>query len=268
MQGRWRLIADAPGPAARMMAVDEALLWSVSQGGLPVLRLYGWYPAAFSLGRHQNPDEVLDLTRCKRDGVMVVRRVTGGGAIYHADEITYCFAVPLEALPRQVQGVKDSFRFLTEGLLHFYRSLGLNPQYAGELSDGRVLGARTPLCFAGSEWFDIVIDGKKIGGNAQRRTKTVILQHGSIPLTPALARSAPYLHGGASAIPSGTTSLSQLGVSRERGALISALVDGFTHGVGVPFVPDQLSAFEQRYAADREERQFGADIWTREGRME
>ena len=77
MQGRWRLIADAPGPAARMMAVDEALLWGVSQGGLPVLRLYGWYPAAFSLGRHQNPDEVLiehDFLSLQQTGYRVNRR--------------------------------------------------------------------------------------------------------------------------------------------------------------------------------------------------
>lgn len=267
MQGGWRLIADAPGPAARMMAVDEALLWGVSQGGLPVLRLYGWYPAAFSLGRHQDPAEALDLERCALDGVSLVRRMTGGGAIFHADEITYSLAVPLAALPEQVHGVKASFRFVTEGLLQWYRFLGLDPRYAGELGDGRVIGARTPLCFAGSEWFDIVIDGHKIGGNAQRRTKTVLLQHGSIPLTPALERSIPYLRGGATALPSGTTSLGQLGIGRERGGLMSALVEGFSQALGVRFQPSHLNAAEQRYADQCELRQYRDETWTYKGRL-
>ena len=71
------------------MAIDEALLRSFDPvSSPPILRLYGWSPPALSLGRFQKADQVLDLERCRADGVAVVRRVTGGGVIYHADELT------------------------------------------------------------------------------------------------------------------------------------------------------------------------------------
>ena len=165
------------------MAIDEALLRSFDpESSLPVLRLYGWNPPALSLGRFQNAAEVLDLERCRADGVAVVRRVTGGGVIYHADELTYSLVCAPYQIP-PASSVKDSFRVLTGFLLAFYRTLGLDAAYAVDaVPEGTRLGERTAFCFAGRESFDILADGRKIGGNAQRRLKGVIFQHGSIPL--------------------------------------------------------------------------------------
>jgi lipoate-protein ligase A len=112
------------------MAVDEALLACFDPAvSAPVLRLYGWHPPAFSLGRFQDAGQVLDLEKCRETGIPVVRRITGGGVIYHADELTYS----LVCAPRQVppaRSVKDSFRVLTSFLLRLYEKLGLTARYA------------------------------------------------------------------------------------------------------------------------------------------
>lgn len=261
----WRCIVDPPGGAARMMAVDEALLWGVSQGGLPVLRLYGWSPVAFSLGRHQDAQAVLDCQRCQRDGVAIVRRMTGGGAIYHGMELTYSLAVPLSYLPETAQRVKDSFRFLTAGLLLFYQRLGLAPAYAGECHDGRTLGERTALCFAGSEWFDIVIAGKKIGGNAQRRTRQLVLQHGSIPLQPMMHEALVYLKEADQHIPEGSVSLAELGVTACRQDLAQLLASCMFEAFGATAEYQKTSDSELLRAAWLEEHKYKQASWNLEG---
>ncbi|MGB7630634.1 MAG: lipoate--protein ligase family protein, partial [Candidatus Deferrimicrobium sp.] len=179
----WRLIDTGPLDGASNMAIDEALLDNFDPGkSTPVLRLYGWSPPALSLGRFQDAGEVLDLDRCRADGVSVVQRITGGGVIYHAEELTYAIVCAPHHLPGETT-IKESYRFLTGFLLSFYRELGLPAAYAAEVpEDTSRLGKRTPFCFAGRESYDILIDGRKIGGNAQRRLRRAVFQHGSIPL--------------------------------------------------------------------------------------
>lgn len=185
--GYWRLIDTGPLGGPENMAFDEALLRSFDQCSKPILRLYGWNPPAISLGRFQKAGEVLDTDYCSANGTGVVRRITGGGVIYHADELTYSIICAPEQIP-ETNSIKDSFRVLTGFLLRFYRDLGLDACYAADVScAGEKLGERTPFCFAGKETYDILVNGRKIGGNAQRRLKQVIFQHGSIPVLDRVA---------------------------------------------------------------------------------
>jgi lipoate-protein ligase A len=190
----WRLIDTGSLDGATNMAVDEALLVSFDPArDRPVLRLYGWNPPALSLGRFQQADAVLDLERCSARSVPVVRRITGGGVIYHAAELTYSVVCAPRHLPARVS-VKESFRVLTSFLLRFYRELGLSAAYAVDhYPAGTRLGDRTPFCYAGRESYDILADGRKIGGNAQRRQRDVIFQHGSIPLVNCAEQGARFL---------------------------------------------------------------------------
>src|SRR5512138_1693627 len=116
---RWRFIDTGPSDGPTNMAIDEALLSSFDPNrSLPVLRLYGWSPAALSLGRFQNAEDVLDLDRCQAAGIPVVRRITGGGIIYHAAELTYSLVcAPYHLTP--AASIKESFRILTSFLLSF-----------------------------------------------------------------------------------------------------------------------------------------------------
>lgn len=232
------------------MAIDEALLSCFDQAkSLPVLRLYGWDPPAFSYGRFQKPDEILDQERCRADGVQVVRRITGGGVIYHAGELTYSLVCPAEFIPGS-RNVKDAFFHLTSFLISFYRKLGLDACHASDhYSGSRKLGERTPLCFAGIESCDILINGKKIGGNAQRRLKSVIFQHGSIPLVQMAGAGDQYLLHPDPDILTKTTSLADEEINSAGDKLIETLKASFEHNFEVTFKPGRLSEEEQKCAA-------------------
>jgi len=248
------------------MAVDEALLLSFDPASsLPVLRLYGWNPPALSLGRFQKGAAVLDLARCRTDGVAVVRRVTGGGVIYHADELTYSLVCAPGQIP-PAGSIKASFRVLTGFLLAFYRSLGLAAAYAADVvPEGTRLGERTAFCFAGRESFDIIVKGLKIGGNAQRRLKGIIFQHGSIPLHNRAATGLSYMSDQTPEHAEGTLSLAECGVPAEENCLKEALVAAFGGYFGVELRRDSLTAME----LDRVERllvnKYSTEQWNLEG---
>lgn len=259
----WRLIDSGPLDGPGNMALDEALLACFDPGSsLPLLRVYGWSSPAFSLGRFQKPEEVVDLEGCARDGIPVVRRVTGGGCIFHAEELTYSIV----CTPGQIAdivGVKESFRRLCGFLLLTYRRLGLSPDFAVD-SPARParFGERTPLCFAGTEEYDILVGGRKLGGNAQRRSRGLIFQHGSIPLQPALAQAKPYLR---CALPSGATSLAEAGVSLAREALKEQLMTSFEVHLGISLRGSAPGGEESDKAGQLREAKYCTDSWNLEG---
>lgn len=246
----WRLIDTGPLDGPTNMAVDEALLLSFHpETSAPVFRLYGWSPPALSLGRFQQADEVLDLARCAAAGVPLVRRITGGGVIYHADELTYSLVCSPRHLPPAAT-VKESFRVLTTFLLCFYQRLGLAPVWAvAAASPGERLGERTSYCFAGRESYDILLSGRKIGGNAQRRLKGVIFQHGSIPLANRSAAGAAFLRQPPAGVAASTIGLEECGITLPRDELCRRLAAAFAAALGVVLTPDRLTPREEENAA-------------------
>lgn len=248
------------------MAIDEALLRSFDPAlSLPVLRLYGWNPPTLSLGRFQKASEVLDLARCRADGVAVVRRMTGGGVIYHADELTYSLVCAPGQIP-PASSIKDSFRVLTGFLLTFYRALGLDAAYAVDAApEGTRLGERTAFCFAGRESFDILANGRKIGGNAQRRLKGVIFQHGSIPLQNRAVTGLTYMREQITVHAEGTASLAEYGVSAGREELLELLAATFGKHFGVKLRNDTQSEREQADMKRLLSSRYSADLWNLEG---
>jgi lipoate-protein ligase A len=251
------------------MAVDEALLCNFDpETSEPILRTYGWEPAALSLGRFQKTEEVLDPERCRSNAVSIVRRVSGGGTIYHADELTYSIVCSPEQMP-SAASVKDSFRLLTGFLIDFYRTLGLNAHYAVDtVSDAKRLGVRTAFCFAGKETFDILIDGKKIGGNAQRRQKNVIFQHGSIPLVNRAKSGLQYMNDRSPEYAEDTVSLSDCGVSVDYTQLKIMLVAAFRRHMGVETRLGCLSPDEQHMSQELLHKKYTSDRWNLQGDAE
>jgi len=245
------------------MALDEALLTCFEPGSsLPVLRLYGWSPPAFSIGRFQKPDEVIDLDACARAGIPVIRRVTGGGCIFHAEELTYSIVCTPDQVA-DVGGVKESFRLLCGFLLRAYHRIGLAPGFAIDDSPRHEkLGQRTPLCFAGTEEYDILVDGRKLGGNAQRRQRGVIFQHGSIPLRPALSRAQPFLR---CPLPDGATSLAEAGCPVNPDELKQHLVDSFRENLGVTLTCSVPEIEECRKAGLLRESKYCSATWNLQG---
>ena len=120
----WRLLLTPPARGAWNMAVDEAILESIYRGdSLPTLRLYSWTPACLSLGQAQ-PYADVDSVRLRERGWEVVRRVTGGRAILHTDELTYSVTGPADN-PILAGSVLESYSRLAKALLRAVQNLSL-----------------------------------------------------------------------------------------------------------------------------------------------
>jgi len=191
--------------------------------------------------------------------------VTGGGVIYHADELTYALVCAPGQIP-PAASVKDSFRVLTGFLLGFYCRLGLDPAYALDAAPaGTRLGERTHFCFAGRESFDILVGGSKIGGNAQRRMKGVIFQHGSIPLLNRALAGLSYMGERSPELVREVVSLAECGVADSREHLLAELATAFRESFNVELREDQLSARERELAEALQRDKYSGDLWNLEG---
>ncbi|QOP41324.1 lipoate--protein ligase family protein [Sulfurimonas marina] len=173
---KFRLLDTPVANASYNMAVDEVLLQSSIESGMPVLRVYEWEDA-LSFGRFNKVHEILDLKAVDLNGLSYARRLTGGGVLVHGGDISYSLIMPQTAL--NDLSPKESYRYLCSFLLHFYKRLGLEPKFA---QDQDLTISKSTICTASNEPYDITINGKKIGGNAQRYSKKTLFQHGSIPI--------------------------------------------------------------------------------------
>ena len=247
----WRFIDTGVLDGPANMAVDEALLRCFdAERSLPVFRLYGWSKPALSLGRFQEAKEVLRLDRCATAGIPVVRRITGGGAVFHGEELTYSLVCAPRHIP-PAASIKESFRVLTRFLLNFYRKLGLSASHAIDcLPAETVLGERTSFCFAGRESYDIMIGGRKIGGNAQRRLREAIFQHGSIPLRNLAPEGSRFLREAPADLGKTAGALEDLGVSLQVGELQSLLAAAFAETMPALLSPDGLTIEERTLAVE------------------
>lgn len=174
------VIRDPAADGQTNMDKDRWMFERVESGeNLIILRIYAWQPRAISLGAHQNIQD-LNWDLINELNLTVVRRLTGGGAILHENELTYSWAVPRAFFGDQ--SVQATLEWSSQALVSFYQSLGLQAKPAHQAYQNATLGMRTVACYAGKERWDLVVHGRKIGGNAQRRGRRAIFQHGSIPL--------------------------------------------------------------------------------------
>ncbi len=165
---KWRFLPFETRNGYWNMALDEAILKSVSEKkSQNTLRFYKWNPSTASIGRNQSLSAEVDLEFIKEKGFNVVRRITGGGAVFHdfRGEITYSIVCPIKFLKNlNVVTILDQFEIITQGVIAGLRNYGLEPE------KGII---HCPAIF---------LDGKKFSGNAQVRKKGHILQHGTILL--------------------------------------------------------------------------------------
>ncbi len=144
------------------MAVDRAIMIASSKGYVrPTVRFYGWTPSAISIGYFQSLEEEIDLSMCNNLGVDYVRRITGGGAVFHEKELTYSIVLP-ESHNSVSENILDSYSRICGGIMKGLNNFGVECSYR-------------PIN-------DILSSGKKISGNAQTRQKKTLLQHGTILL--------------------------------------------------------------------------------------
>ncbi|MFC2156755.1 biotin/lipoate A/B protein ligase family protein [Acidobacteriota bacterium] len=179
MSDTWNLIIDeVPQKGSWNMAVDEFLLESISESLQTNLRFYLWERPTVSLGYSQVVDKVVDVSYCKKNGIDIVRRMTGGKLVLHNQEVTY--SVCSSDTGTFTDSLADSYRLISKGLIRGLELMGLKPYLADSPPMEYVRGVLP--CFSHPAYNEVEIDGKKIVGSAQKRFGSQFLQHGSIPI--------------------------------------------------------------------------------------
>ncbi|WP_407668356.1 lipoate--protein ligase family protein [Oceanobacillus damuensis] len=181
MRRQWAFIDTGFNDAAINMAFDECLINWQSEGKIPpTLRFYGWKEPSLSIGYFQKVEKKIDFEALQNHNCQFVRRLTGGSAVLHDNELTYSLVIS-ENDPDIPLTVQEAYYVLSKGVLEGYKNLGIPAEYA--IVEKRADKERTPICFEKPAFYEMVVDGKKLSGNAQTRKKGVLLQHGSLPIS-------------------------------------------------------------------------------------
>lgn len=186
---------DRPTPGTLLMARDTSRL--AAHDPMPSMVWFAWDRPTITLGHLQDEGGALDLERCAAEGIPVVRRPTGGRAVFHVDEWTYGAVVPL-AHPGLGGSLRDSCRALVAVVA---RALG---EAYGIALDRNAPAwghgvAPSAACFGRSFGYEATVAGRKLMGSAQRRVGGSLLQQGSLLVGPGHEALAGYLNGGGAA---------------------------------------------------------------------
>jgi len=241
------------------MAVDEAVMRARTENMVPnTLRLYQWSPSAVSIGRFQTLTDEIHVDNCRKHGVDIVRRISGGGAVYHDQEgeLTYAIVAKLIDLGCKDLDMLSAYQKICSGLNEAVKILGTKAEYRPP--DPK----RCP---------NLTISGKKISGNAQTSKKGILLQHGTFLMDIDHTKMFTYLK-----VPWAKTLDDVLAVSKRkltsaRHELDSnfstqeasqALVRGFEKALNVRFAAEELKEYERNLAERLKKERFVTEDWT------
>lgn len=234
----WRLIREGAFSGAWNMARDEALLLKQDATAAPVLRFYDWNPACISLGRLQK-----DTTFIPADTQFDwVRRPTGGRAVLHQYEITYCAVIHESYLPRESRSVIGAYNWLSAGFIAGLETLGVQAQLS---SAHRRHAGVADNCFRAAAQCDFLVDGRKLIGAAQCRNHGVILQHGAL-LLEIDKKAWHQVFGDAM---DDAVSLRSLGIEASRDTIVEALGEGLARSWNIALNESQLNEAELELAS-------------------
>ena len=267
MSHLYRFLNTSTQSAAMNMAIDEAvLLHSLRDEAPPTLRVFRWVAPSISLGRFQSVEREILRDVCEQQGVELVRRPTGGRAVYHRDEFTYSiilskrFGVP--------SGIVASYAYLARGLQAALTLLGIS----SELSDERVNKHPSAACFASSTQADLTSGGFKLIGSAQVWKDDALLQQGSLPLDDRAAEffdllrfpDAAAREEALAAYRQKTTPLHTFAPHASWDDVARAFQTGFSTALHNDFVEGELSASEWALAHRLAEEKYRNLEWRKE----
>jgi lipoate-protein ligase A len=255
----WRLLKPQTADAYTNMAIDEAIMKARIQHRVPnTLRFYMWKPSAVSIGRFQTLADQVHVENCRKHGVDMVRRITGGGAVYHDSEgeITYSIITKTTDLGCNELDMLSAYQRICSGLNEAVKILGAKADY--HPPDPK----RCP---------NLTISGKKISGNAQSSKKGILLQHGTFLLDIDHETMFTFLR-----VPWAKTLNDVLKVSKRKltsakqelnsnfsiDEAYQALAKGFEKALDVQFVEEELTEYEQKLAEKLRKERFVTEDWT------
>ena len=225
----WRLIINE-GTAEENMALDETLLNLKDKGKISnTLRLYAFVPSAVTIGYSQKINEVVDIKYTEERNIPIVRRITGGGAVYHDQngEITYSIISDTDDMPNNIQ---ETFEKVCQGIVYALKEFKLEARFE-------------PVN-------DVVANGKKISGSAQIRKKKALLQHGTIMYNTDIVtlgrlfkvpREKLTRHGAETIFDRVTTISRELNRTVTKKEVIESLIKGFSKALHTKFQQCEIS---------------------------
>jgi len=246
----WRLIYLNEFDGYMQMAIDEAMLILRSKNKIPnTLRFFVFKPSAITIGYFQSMIDEVNLDFCKKKGISVVRRITGGGAVFHDEngEITYSIVVTEREAPKDII---RSYELYCKGLIIALKKLGLTAEFK-------------PVN-------DVLVFGKKISGSAQTRKRGVVLQHGTFMYNTDIGTLAVALKivpeklkdKGVSKLEERVITVSKaLGREISRDEVLQALIEGFKEALNVKFIEEKLTQEELKLAKKLAEEKYSRDEW-------
>ena len=223
------------------MAIDSALLEAAALGRSPLtLRLYRWSPPTVTLGRFQSV-ETVDLDICRKRGIDVVHRPTGGRGVLHADEVTYSIVGRVEdGIPR---GVEASYDFFSSALVDTFTALGVSAALVSGGGERSTSGA----CYLARSVADLCAGAAKLSGSAQVWKGDAVLQHGCFTLSRDIDLEAAVFRldaPDADRFTAGTATLSDLAAGVDAGRVEEVVPLAFAQLFGRGFERGDLSGFE------------------------
>lgn len=250
MTEEWRLLQTGAKSAAFNMAADRAVLMASSEGQVsPTVRFYEWTPSAISIGYFQSIVEEVDLEKCRNMDVDCVRRITGGGAVFHEKELTYSIVIP-ESHPEIPKNIMKSYGRICGAVTKGLKNIGIDSEYK-------------PIN-------DIIANSRKISGNAQTRKHQTVLQHGTVLLDVDVEKMFNLLlvpdekirDKMISDVKQRVTSIRHiLGDDIPFNNVADAMKKGFEEEFDVKLVPGKLTAFEKGLTSKFEFECFGNRDW-------
>lgn len=172
---RWTSLLEGARSGVENMAIDQTLLDRAETEAVGFVRVYRWFPHCLSFGRNEPALRRYNRAEIERRGIDAVRRPTGGRAVWHAREVTYAVAAPIEWFGSLAQSYHTIHQILATAL----QSLGIETSLAPSQPAARLTAG---ACFASPAGGEVLVNGRKLIGSAQLRQGSAFLQHGSILL--------------------------------------------------------------------------------------
>jgi lipoate-protein ligase A len=248
------------------MALDEAMAQACGQGLVPpTLRFYGWDRPTLSLGYSQKTGDEIRMDLCAAKGIPIVRRPTGGKAVFHDRELTYSVSARTDD-PLFTGGIGGTYRVIAEAFLAGLRLLGISAEMFRNRLGRPPDHPLSPSCFASPYGHEIAVHGKKLIGSAQRRWRDRFLQHGSILLSPSPEFESFFRMTPIPTPPGGdppfTTLEEVLGHPVSESTIRDVICRGFQETLKVDLQEGVVQPLEEEWAKRLEREKYGTEEWT------
>jgi len=257
----WRLLKLETHDAYTNMAIDEAILTARTRNLVPnTVRFYRWNPSAVSIGKFQNIENEVQLDKCVKYGVDVVRRITGGGAVYHDTEGEITYSVVANKKDLKAENINAVYAKFYGGIAEALKILGINADF----NEGN---AKTCP--------NLTVNGKKISGSAQSHKKGIVLQHGTLLIDVNLQKMFTILR-----VPWATTCMQVVNIAKNRitsiqketarnitiGEVEQSLIQGFQRTLNTKLAEGELTTYERELAEKLYKQKYTTNDWNLHGK--